>query len=224
LLWRTRARLNRGCAVKSITHEAYLQSVRDLVTARLLDPQEREALQHAKLVYGCGSKNLRGVTHFRAWKNGTPQFHALAEVCAFGESDPLQLAGTCIHELAHVLAGPGAGHGSKWRAACSKLGLRHCKASGTKYTPACFDQEVRLALEALAKPNDGKPIVRTPGTGAVLHPCSHGIGSRGGKSRGKGSGSRLRKWICGCGVIARVSRDNFLATCGLCGSAFNRSV
>jgi hypothetical protein len=211
---------------KTMTHEAYIQNVRALAVARLSDEGERKALEGAKLVYGCGNSNLRGVTHFNAWKNGTPEAHALAEVCAFGESDPVQLAGTCLHELAHILAGHGAGHGPKWRAACTKLGLRFCKAAGTKYTPACFTADVRIGIAALPKPTDGKPLAKAGGieiTGLLPRPCSHGIGSRGGKSRGKGSGSRLRKWVCGCGVIARVSRDEFKATCNLCGTAFKRA-
>src|SRR3712207_1942442 len=121
-----------------VTHEAYLQNVRALALSRLTDESERKALAEAKLVYGCGNPSLRGVTYFSAWKNGSPEAHALAEVCAFGESDPNQLAGTCIHGLAHILADPGAGHSPKWKAACAKLGLRFCKAAGTKYAPACF--------------------------------------------------------------------------------------
>jgi hypothetical protein len=210
----------------NVSHEAYIHSVRSLAIARLTDEGERKALEEAKLVYGCGNTGLRGVTHFGAWKNGSPHAHALAEVCAFGESDPVQLAGTCIHELAHILAGPGAGHGPKWKAACAKLGLRFCKAAGTKYTPACFAQDVRIGIASLHKPTDGKPLAREgieiPGLGLLTapRPCSHGIGSRGGKSRGKGSGSRLRKWVCGCGVIARVAREEFKATCNLCGTDF----
>jgi hypothetical protein len=56
-----------------------------------------------------------------------------------------------------------------------------------------------------------------------LRPCSAGVGTKGGKSRGAGSGSRLRKFTCGCGVIARVGRDEFNATCGDCGTAFKRA-
>jgi len=209
------------------THETYLQQVRTLAVSRLSDDGERKALEEAKLVYGCGNANLRGVTHFGAWKNGSPQAHALAEVCAFGESDPVQLAGTCIHELAHILAGPGAGHGPKWRAACTKLGLRFCKAAGTKYSPACFTVDGRHGISRLPKPTDGKPLatlggIEIPGLPILPRPCSHGIGSRGGKSRGKGSGSRLRKWVCCCGVIARVAREEFKATCGLCNTEFQR--
>lgn len=211
----------------NVTHESYIHNVRNLALSRLSDEGEKKALEEAKLVYGCGDSGLRGVTHFNAWKNGSPEAHALAEICAFGESDPVQLAGTTIHELAHILAGHGAGHGPKWKAACAKLGLRFCKAAGTKYTPACFCADVRLGLATLPKPTDGKPLARLggidiPGLPILPRPCSHGIGSRGGKSRGKGSGSRLRKWVCGCGVIARVARENFKATCNECGTDFQK--
>lgn len=36
-------------------------------------------------------------------------------------------------------------------------------------------------------------------------------------------GSRLRKWECPCGVIARVASDDFLARCLECGEDFERS-
>lgn len=44
-------------------------------------------------------------------------------------------------------------------------------------------------------------------------------------SMGKGEkkpGSRLRKWVCGCDVIARVASDDFDATCNLCDEAFKQ--
>jgi hypothetical protein len=48
------------------------------------------------------------------------------------------------------------------------------------------------------------------------------VGVRGGKSRGAGSGSRLRLWTCDCQkpVKVRVASDNFRATCDLCGHPF----
>jgi len=55
-----------------------------------------------------------------------------------------------------------------------------------------------------------------------LRPCGAGVGAKGGKSRGAGSGSRLRKFVCDCGVIARVARDEFHATCSDCSTAFKR--
>lgn len=59
-----------------------------------------------------------------------------------------------------------------------------------------------------------------------LRPCPLGIGTRGGKSRGAGSGSRLRLWVCGCDepVKVRVASDDFRATCERCASSFTRAV
>jgi len=49
---------------------------------------------------------------------------------------------------------------------------------------------------------------------------------RGSKSRGAGSGSRLRLWICDCQkpVKVRVASDDFRATCGLCAQPFHLDV
>ena len=208
------------------THEQFIHAVREIAVQRLT-AEERAAVLDAKLVYGAGSKHTRGVTYFGCWKNGHD--HSFAEICAFGEDSPIQVAGTTLHELGHVLAGPGAGHGKGWTDACQKLGLLFVRAAGTRYSLACFAPEIRLAIAALPKITDGRP---TPFGGIApngaplqikVRPCGAGVGVKGGKSRGIGSGSRLRKFVCECGVIARVARDEFDATCNLCSTPFKRA-
>jgi hypothetical protein len=44
-------------------------------------------------------------------------------------------------------------------------------------------------------------------------------GGKGGKT-GKGSGSKLKKWTCSCGINVRVAVADFDATCNLCDSQF----
>jgi hypothetical protein len=103
------------------------------------------------------------------------------------------------------------------------------RAAGTKYSLACFAPTSATRSPRCRQPTDGKP---QPFGGfgpngmplqLKLRPCSAGVGTKGGKSRGAGSGSRLRKFTCGCGVIARVARDEFNATCDDCGTAFKRA-
>lgn len=207
------------------THEQFIQAVRDIVAAKLEDPKP---LLDAKLAYGAGSPSLRGVTYYERWQNGQEKT-AFAEICAFGESNNIQLAGTTIHELAHVIS-RGSGHAKGWVDACNRLGLRFVRAAGTRYSMACFAPDVREAISKLPAPTDGKPsMFRSSGLAggaplqAVIRPCLAGIGTRGGKSRGPGSGSRLRKFVCGCGVIVRASRDVLDATCNLCESKFERA-
>jgi hypothetical protein len=208
------------------THEQYIQAVRNIAVQRLTE-EERVAALDAKLVYGAGSKQTRGVTYFGCWKNGHD--HAFAEICAFGEDSPVQVAGTTLHELGHVLAGIGKGHGKNWKEACERLGLRFVRAAGTKYSFACFAPDIRMAIAALPTPTDGQPKpFEGHGPNGMplqikLRGCSAGIGVKGGVSRGKGSGSRLRKFVCGCGVIVRASRDVLNATCNDCGTPFQRS-
>lgn len=211
--------------MKTFTHEQYIQAVREIAVQRLSAEERAEALD-AKLVYGAGSKHTRGVTYFGCWKNGHD--HAFAEICAFGEEDPVQVAGTTLHELGHVLAGIGKGHGKGWLEACKRLGLTYVRAAGTRYSLACFAPDIRGAIAALPLPTDGnpQPFGGFGPNGAPLQlkirPCGAGVGTKGGVSRGKGSGSRLRKFVCACGVIARVARDEFAATCSLCSTAFKR--
>lgn len=212
--------------MKQFTHEQFIQAVRSIAVQRL-NAQERASVLDAKLVYGAGSKATRGVTYFGCWKNGHD--HAFAEICAFGEDSPIQVAGTTLHELGHVLAGIGHGHGKGWLAACRRLGLTYVRAAGTRYSLACFAADIREAIAALPSPTDGRPqpFGGFGPNGAPLQlklrPCAAGIGAKGGKSRGAGSGSRLRKFSCGCGVIARVARDEFRAKCDDCGTSFKRA-
>lgn len=215
-----------------MTHEEFIQKVRDTVllfAAGTLNEQEITKLQTTKLIYGLGEPGLRGVTWYNKWENKCGS--DIIEVCAFGEESWTQLAGTTIHELGHVLAGPGSGHAKEWKDACNKLGLRRIQAAGTIYRLANFHPIIRNKLALMDKPKDGKPV--TPygagglaallGLGGALpkvRVCTQGIGTRGGKSRGVGSGSRLRKWICQHGQIIRASTNDLKCTCDVCHSPF----
>ncbi|HLW51339.1 MAG TPA: hypothetical protein VKW06_00725 [Candidatus Angelobacter sp.] len=212
-------------------HEEFIKQVRDIVAAHVSDPSVRDRLLACKLVYGIGDGTYRGICYFGAWQNGHPTATELVEVAASGEESPVQLAGTTIHELGHVLAGHKAGHRKEWVKACAYLGLRAVKAAGTRYTLSHFSTSIRHEIAKLAKLSDGSPIFGAASNNYVglppmnLKPCPLGIGTRGGKSRGKGSGSRLRKFICGCEkpVIARVAAEEFKATCDVCQRQFHRA-
>lgn len=208
-------------------HETFIRTVAEKALSRL--PAEERKACEARIVYGAGKPGLRGVTYYGAWQNGGPEPVPFVEVCAMGEESPVQLIGTTIHELGHVLAGHDAGHGKGWKAACERLGLRRVKAAGTKYCLAMLEPELRQELAALPSPADGKPVGAHhrggAGGGAPVvnpKPCPMGAGTRGGQSRGKGSGSRMRKFVCGCGVIVRAARDELRAHCDDCGQPFQR--
>lgn len=234
--------LEHSCSIPSMKedtmkHEEFIKQVRDIVAAHVSDASVRNRLFAAKLVYGIGDGSYRGICYFGAWNgshgnHGTDQTACeLVEVAASGEESPVQLAGTTIHELGHVLAGHAAGHRKEWVKACAFLGLRAVKAAGTRYTMAHFSPAIRAEIAKLAKLSDGSPVFGAASNNYIglppmkLKPCPLGIGTMGGKSRGKGSGSRLRKFICGCEkpVIARVAAEGFNATCNVCNQAFKRA-
>ena len=214
--------------MRTRTHEEYIHRVRDLAAARL-SLEEGQRVRDCKLVYGAGQgAGLRGVTIYKAWRNGEPEAHCLAEVCALGEENPTQLAGTTLHELGHVLA-PQAGHGREWKQACERLGLRAAKASGQQYCLAAIHPSIRFVLALEPVPGDGRPENSVAGLLGTLgpfnmkaRPCPMGTGSKGGTSRGKGSGSRMRKFVCQCKRPVRVASDTFNATCHDCETAFTR--
>lgn len=186
------------------THEQFINAVKEIAIARL-PAAEREPFDGIKMVYGAGQRGLRGVTYYNVWQNGHDDARPFVEVCAFGEHDWVQVAGTAIHELAHVLAGFEAGHRKGWKEACAKLGLRHCRAAGTKYSLGLFTPDVRMAIAALPKPSDGEPkSFASQGITVRPKPCTAGRGSCGGRIV---QSTRLHKCECGdCGYTVRVSR------------------
>ena len=212
-----------------VTHEDYVQAVAAIVIANL-EPADRDKLSGIKLAYGAGAQGLRGITYYDAWDN-VDHKAPFVELCAFGQESIVQLAGTTIHELGHVLAGFAAGHSNEWKAACGKLGLRRIKAAGTQYCWSMFDPAIRAAINALPTPSEGAPVVSFRGAGNggssfKPKPCTQGIGTRGGTSRGVGSGSRLRKFVCECEppIIIRAGRDVLPVTCDCCAAGFHLSV
>jgi hypothetical protein len=201
-----------------MTHETYISMVRQIVVKRLDNQQDVSKLLAVKLMYGVGDGRARGITRFNTWNCPLPVNGDKVdpidtiEICATGEENWTQLAGTTIHELGHVLAGNGAGHSKLWHKACGLLGLRAIKMAGTDYKLAMFAPDIREQIAGLTNPLDGKPAFF--GGGSRLGVCTAG------KSRGKGSGSRLRLYMCGCGTKVRCASDTLDATCNVCGSSF----
>lgn len=225
------------------THEDYIRDVASFVVMHAdLNPTEQAELASIKLVYGSGPQGTRGVTFYNRWKvDGVEQARPFVELSAFGQSSIVQLTGTTIHELGHVLAGWAAAHGKGWHDACERLGLLKLQAGGTEYSwEENFAPWVRDYALSIEPPCDGAPVRNilqgfgpSPVSGASprIKGCQAGIGTRGGKSRGVGSGSRLRLFECAChgrkGQLAnpvkvRIAADSFDAVHKPCGKPFKR--
>jgi hypothetical protein len=219
--------VERYDALEIRTHEMYLCAVRDEIvgTARL-NAEERRKLLETELLYGAGKPFVYGTCFFGRWtREGT---HDIIEISAFSEESVEQLWETVAHEYAHVLAGFQAGHGLEWKAAAKRLGLRRPTAVG----PAGgedLDPELARRLRGIPLPQDGNPLnYKSASSGDTDHPdrgCPLGIGTRGGVSRGPGSG-RLRLYLCECTprpVRVRVASKEFRARCLTCNAEFRRA-
>jgi hypothetical protein len=214
----------------TIGHEEFIQGVRQLVCqARHLDTEVSSKVLNSKLTYGLGDPGTRGVTYFSAWQCGEKHVDFIG-INATSEESVVQLAGTTIHELAHVVAGPSAGHGIAWKESCKLLGLMQAEAAGQAYIPEHFDMDLWERIKAFGQPQDGNPAFSKVGglpfvglPTAKPKPCPLGIGTRGGQSRGVGSGSRMRLYHCQCEppVKVRHAGDDLACTCKHCGSDFN---
>lgn len=216
-------------AQAATTHEDFIHAVRRIVAPRVADEAARARLLAAKLVYGGGQNGIRGLCYYGAWSNGDAQ--DFIEVAAISQESLVQIAGTTIHELGHCLAGHGHGHGAGWKAACKVLGLLKVEAAGQSYAPENFDPMVWEAIEALPKPEEGAPSFKSGAAAGVFRlprarkACPLGVGTRGGRSRGKGSGSRMRLYHCSCpegtpGRKIRSATDELDVTCNRCGSKY----
>jgi hypothetical protein len=207
-----------------MTHEEFVTAIADVAAAKL-SSADQDKVRAVKLCYGNAPDGTRGITYFDRWNAKPGEAVPFVAINALHQESIVQLAGTTLHELGHVLAGWEAGHRKEWHEACDRLGLRCVKAAGTNYTWAHFAPDIRNAIVRLPRPVDGAPLplVARP-NGAAMHikPCGAGFGTKGGKSRGAGSGSRLKLWECGCvpPMKVRVARPDFDATCNCCDSPF----
>lgn len=199
----------RASKSKVVTHEDYVAAIVKLALKQPgLSPADRRVIEASKITYGAdASSGLRGRTYHEHWhRHGSKSPSCIVEVCATGQESPLQLCGTTLHEIGHVIAGVGHGHDATWKEACARVGLGQpdapISAAGTEYSWVMFEPKLRAKLQALAEPNEGKPVV-PKGETVSVRVCLAGQGAKGGKSHGAGSGSRLLLWECQCGPDTR---------------------
>lgn len=211
----------------TITHEQYIQKVAKIAMGRkLLTDKDKSILTQVKLCYGAGVDGVRGVTYYDRWNrpDGTAPF---VELSAFVQESIVQLVGTTIHELGHCIA-KGDGHGKGWHEACERLGLSGIRAAGTEYDWHMLSTDIRAKIQSLPEPNEGRALSGPALFGMPVptiksRPCGAGYGTQGGRSRGAGSGSRLRLFECECvpPVKVRASRQFLNATCNCCDHLFH---
>ena len=208
-----------------VTHEQFIHKVTKLVLSRL-NAKERKLIEATKLVYGAGPSGTRGITYYDRWKSNGKGSAPFVEICAFTQEGWIQVAGTTIHELAHVLCGMGVGHTKTWKDMCERLGLLNARAAGHEYILESFDKKMCAGLKKLKKPDEGEPVANLSAGGLTLtlRTCGAGTGTRGGKSRGKGSGGRMKLYHCGCEPVVKVRHagERFSASCNHCGCDFEK--
>ena len=118
--------------------EEFTECIKDAVVVKCRHSEKFSAirLQNTPLRYNDWMHpRLRGLTTDR-------------EVLVSQKDDAWQLAGTIVHELAHVMVGVAAQHNEDWREACEALGLglQNPAAIGITYTPDSFTTDIRAAI------------------------------------------------------------------------------
>ena len=191
-----------------VTHEDYLAAIAAAVCQQF--PATAHALNQVHLVFGSGPRR-RGLSSLhRVWGGGEAVDPLpLVEIAAIGGLSPPETCHVVLHELAHILA-PGMGHGKVWRHAARQVGLVRPRATpdpGELADWNAISSALRVALQAIPVPTEPVPVEYLYDW--QRRPCGAGYGSRGGSSRGEGSGSRYLKATCqypGCGYQVRVTR------------------
>ena len=191
-----------------ITHEDYLAAITRAVCAQF--PATANALNQVHLVFGAGPRRRGLATLHRVWGGGEAVDPLpLVEIAAIGGLSAAETCHVLLHELAHVLA-PDAGHGKAWRHAARQVGLVRPRATpdaGELADWHAISPVLRTVLQAIPAPTEPAPAEYLYDWSR--RPCDAGYGSRGGSSRGEGSGSRYLKVTCqhpGCGYQVRVTR------------------
>lgn len=191
----------------AITHEDYLVAVTREVCEQY--PTTAVVLSQVQLVFGTGPRRRALDPLHRAWGGGeADEALPLVEIAAIGGLAPAETCHVVLHELAHVLT-PGNGHGAAWRYAARQVGLlkpRAWPAAGELASWGAIEPALRNRLQAIAAPTEPAPVEYYDW---MRRPCGVGYGTRGGRSRGEGAGSRYLKVVCehpGCGYQVRVTR------------------
>jgi hypothetical protein len=179
-----------------MTREEWLRmaaaELRELVSARA-NTTVPDA--HVSVGFPKGSRGGRKAIG-QCWQ-GSASADGLAHIFISPElSAVLPVLETLLHELIHA-ATPGEGHKGGFVKVAKACGFRK------PWTSTPSTEQLTFQLEALAK---RLPAYPHP---ALLAPASSAK-----------PGSRLRLFICECGIKVRVARDDFHATCNDCGGSF----
>jgi len=225
-------------AARFKTHDAYIADVARLACRHPgASEDDRNAIRQVRLAYGDGQAGVMGITRFNLWKGPDGQRRHWCAVCATCQPEGSYLiAETVLHELGHAIAGPMGAHGPIWRSACERLGLIDAKATYAHGDKPVFSAWMAAQLAKLKEPTEGRPAhtvsgnaIGPPGSPALppIRPCGAGIGTKGGKSRGPGSGTRNALHVCGgckppVKVRAAISKRPLSATCDHCKTSFSR--
>ena len=194
--------------MRVVTHEDYLAAVARVVCEQY--PATAEKLSEVELVFGTGPRRRTLGMRHRVWLGGeADEALPLVEIAAIGGLRPAATCHMVLHELAHVVA-PGFGHGREWRFAARQVGLLKPRAwpdAGELDDWGAIAPGIRGRLQAIEEPTERAPAEFWEEW--QRRPCGAGYGTRGGVSRGEGSGSRYLKVVCevpGCGYQVRVTR------------------
>jgi len=230
------------------THEWYLGALTAaLAKSPDLTAADRKAIASARVTYGWGERGTRGIAVKGYWQGAKGDRGHLVGINCGWQRSVLELVETLAHELGHVIDNLENGHGAGWRRCCERLGFPGARAVDTQGDGALswewFTPAMAKRLKAVPLPNDGSPldpskrpldpatgkptpVWSTDGPSAIPdkpRPCGAGWGRSGGKSRGKGAGSRYLKWTCGGGCIVRHAGTELDATCNKHGGPFTLS-
>lgn len=123
---------------------AFAEAIRQAVVERMARNERFSAvrLRNATLVYD----------DFICWREAADRemrgYASESGITVRQTESAIQLAGTVLHELAHITVGARDYHSRNWHDACEALGLMRHEPGGQEYTPDDFATEIRAAIAA----------------------------------------------------------------------------
>lgn len=183
----------------------WLERAYSLMRSKYLPEAPKTATVTFGFTYQRVGKKNQGKPIGQYWngliKTETPDERNCIILHPYNFDDPVKVLSTLLHEMIHA-AVPDAGHREPFSKLAKRVGL--CKP-WTATTPS---ERLSEDLKTEILP--------------ILGPIPSGHGDINEEdSRRKKQKTRLRKWQCPCGQIARVANDNWNAQCLDCGGQYD---
>ena len=167
-----------------------------------------------------GKTNANGwFTPAKIWDDGTEQKHEINITAESLKREYIDIIRTLHHEMIHLychindikdVSRGNTYHNARFKKACEEHGFVYNENSYDKKYGWSFAALSEETIETICAFDVDANVFK-------LHRAETMVGDEQKKKK-----SNIIKWVCGCGVIVRSSKDGLKLICGECGSYFKK--